>query len=78
MLAAFPAYGVDALADVRGPLHEAFAHLIGHGASIDALDAGRVVILDLMATGHWDQAVETGAVCTRMAQDSRGSQQRYH
>jgi hypothetical protein len=30
-------------------------------------------------SGEWTLAPATpGAVCTRMAQDSRGSQQRYH
>ena len=36
------------------------------------------MLLDLIATGHWDHAAEVGAACTQMARDTGVSQLRYH
>ena len=78
MLVAFPAYCIDALADFRDPLTEAFQHLSQHGASIDVIEAGRVVMLDLIATGRWARAAQVGGNCVEMAQLPQGSRLRYH
>ena len=78
MLLAFPAYCIDALADFRVRLHMAFTELSEHGASIDAIEAGRVVMLDLIAAGHWAQAEQVGVVCLEMARQPQGSRLREH
>jgi DNA-binding CsgD family transcriptional regulator len=78
MLVAFPAFSIDAMADFRARLHAAFAALSGHGASIDTIEAGRVVMLDLIAAGHWEQAEQVGMACLEMARQPQGSRLRYH
>jgi DNA-binding CsgD family transcriptional regulator/nucleoside-triphosphatase THEP1 len=78
MLLAFPAHCVGAMADFRAPLQEAYAQLSEHGGSIDAIESGRVVLIDLIATGQWDRAEQIGAACLEMAQRIPGSQLRRH
>ena len=78
MLLAFPAHCVGAMADFRIPLQRAYAQLSEHGGSIDAIDSGRVVLIDLIATGQWDRAEQVGAACLEMAQRITGSQLRRH
>ena len=78
MLLAFPAHCVGAMADFRIPLKRAYAQLGEHGGSIDAIDSGRVVLIDLVATGQWDRAEQVGAACLEMAQRIPGSQLRRH
>ena len=78
ILLSFPAYCVDAMTDFRAPLQQAFAKLSEHGASIDAIECGRVVMLDLIATGHWDQAEQVGATCLEMSQQPQGSALVHH
>ena len=77
-LLSFPAYCAGAMADFRAPLQEAYAQLSEHGGSIDAIECGRVVILDLIAAGQWDRAEQVGAACLEMAQRIPGSQLRRH
>lgn len=74
LLMSYPAYCIDAAAEFRAPLRVAFTQLSEHGASIDALEGGRVVVLDLIATGDWEQAQEVGASCLEMARQSQGSE----
>jgi len=78
VLLSFPAYCAGVMADFRAPLQAAFSQLNEHGASIDAIESGRVVILDLIAAGHWSQAEQVGAACLEMAQRVEGSQLRRH
>ena len=78
MLLAFPAHCVGAMADFRIPLQEAYAQLSEHGGSIDAIESGRVLVIDLVATGQWDRAEQIGAACLEMAQRIPGSQLRRH
>jgi DNA-binding CsgD family transcriptional regulator len=73
-LVSFPAYCIDAMAEFRAPLQQAYAQLCEYGASIDALEGGRVVLLDLMSAGHWDQAQQVGAQCLEMAREIQGSE----
>jgi DNA-binding CsgD family transcriptional regulator len=73
MLLSFPAYCIDAMADFRAPLARAFAEVSSRGASIDAIEGGRVVLIDLVAAGQWDRAEEVGATCLEMARQNRGS-----
>ncbi|MGI9161543.1 MAG: AAA family ATPase [Mycobacterium sp.] len=73
ILLSFPAYCVDAMTDFRAPLQQAVAKLSEHGASIDAIEGGRVVMLDLIAAGHWEQAQECGLRCLGMAEQPGGS-----
>ncbi|MEI6253536.1 MAG: LuxR C-terminal-related transcriptional regulator, partial [Mycobacteriaceae bacterium] len=77
-LLSFPAYCAGVMADFRAPLQAAFTQLSGHGASVDAIESGRVVVLDLIAAGHWSQAEQVGAACLAMAQQVEGSQLRRH
>jgi DNA-binding CsgD family transcriptional regulator len=77
-LLSFPAYCAGAMADFRAPLQAAFTQLSEHGASVDAIECGRVVVLDLIATGFWPQAEQVGAACLEMAQRIPGSQLRRH
>jgi DNA-binding CsgD family transcriptional regulator len=77
-LLSFPAYCTGAMTDFRAPLQAAFAQLSEHGASVDAIECGRVVVLDLIATGQWDRAEQVGAACLEMAQRIPGSQLRRH
>ncbi|MGI9162963.1 MAG: ATP-binding protein [Mycobacterium sp.] len=74
LMMSYPAYCIDFMAGFRAPLREAFSRLSEHGASIDAVQAGRVVLLDLIATGDWDNADEVGARCLEMASQVNGSQ----
>jgi DNA-binding CsgD family transcriptional regulator len=78
VLLSFPAYCAGAMADFRAPLQEAYAQLSEHGGSIDAIECGRVVILDLIAAGQWDRAEQVGAACLEMAQRIPSSQLRRH
>lgn len=74
MQLAFPAYCVDAMADFRVPLNEAYKQTREHGPSIDAMAMGCVVILDLMATGHWAKAARVGADGLAMAKEAQGGE----
>ena len=74
LMMSYPAYCIDAMAEFRAPLQLAFTQLSGHGASIDAIEGGRVVLLDLMATGNWDEAEQVGATCLEMASQIQGSE----
>jgi DNA-binding CsgD family transcriptional regulator len=78
MLLAFPAYCVDTMGPFRAPLRLAYDQLCEHGASIDAIEGGRVVTLDLMATGRWEEAERVGRHCLLMSQQTQGSQLRRH
>ena len=78
VLLSFPAYCAGAMAHFRAPLQRTYAQLSAHGASIDAIESGRVVLLDLIAGGHWPQAEQVGAACLEMAQQIEGSQLRRH
>ena len=78
MLVSYPAYCVGAMSEFRAPLQMAFNQLSEHGGSIDAIEGGYVVILDLMATGHWEQAEQVGATCLEMAQQAHGSRTVHH
>jgi DNA-binding CsgD family transcriptional regulator len=77
-LLSFPAYCAGAMADFRAPLQAAFTQLSEHGASVDAIECGRVVVLDLIAAGFWPQAEQVGAACLGMAQRIPSSQLRRH
>jgi DNA-binding CsgD family transcriptional regulator/Arc/MetJ-type ribon-helix-helix transcriptional regulator len=70
----YPAYCIDAMAEFRAPLRTAFTQVSAHGASLDAIEGGRVVLLDLMATGQWEQAEQVGAQCLEMAGQPHGSE----
>lgn len=74
LMMSYPAYCVDAMAEFRAPLRKAFAQLCGHGVSMDAIEGGRVVMLDFMATGHWEHAAQVGADCLEMAGQIQGSE----
>ena len=74
MLLSFPAYCIDAMADFRAPLARAFAEVSSRGASIDAIEGGRVLLIDLVAAGQWARAEEVGATCLEMARQNRGSE----
>lgn len=74
MLLAFPAFCIDAMDELRGTLRQIYAQLSEHGASIDAIEAGRMVMRDLTATGHWEHAMETGSACLAMAEQNQGSE----
>lgn len=77
-LLSFPAYCAGVMADFRAPLQAAFTQLSGHGASVDAIECGRVVVLDLIAAGHWPRAEQVGTACLEMAQQVECSQLRRH
>ena len=74
LMMSYPAYCTDAMAEFRAPLQQGFAQVSEHGASIDAIEGGRVVLLDMMAGGHWDQAEQVGAQCLEMASHVHGSE----
>jgi DNA-binding CsgD family transcriptional regulator/nucleoside-triphosphatase THEP1 len=78
VLLSFPAYCLGMMNDFRAPLQQAFTQLSASGSSIDAVESGRVVILDLIAAGHWAQAEQIGAACLEMAEQIEGSQLRRH
>jgi len=73
ILFSFPAHSVDAMAEFRVPLRKSYASLREHGPSIDAIEAGRVVMLDLMATGDWQEAERVGRDCLAMSESNEGS-----
>ena len=74
LMMSYPAYCTDAMAEFRAPLRTAFTQVSAHGASLDAIEGGRVVLLDLMASGYWEQAEEVGAQCLEMAAGVHGSE----
>ncbi len=74
LMMSYPAYCTDAMAEFRAPLRTAFTQVSAHGASLDAIEGGRVVLLDLMASGHWEQAEEIGGQCLEMAAGVHGSE----
>ena len=74
LMMSYPAYCIDAMAEFRAPLQLAFTQLSEHGASIDAIEGGRIVLLDLIATGRWEQAQEVAARCQEMARQDQGSE----
>ncbi len=74
LMMSYPAYCTDAMAEFRAPLRTAFTQVSAHGASLDAIEGGRVVLLDLMASGYWEQAGEVGARCLEMAAGVHGSE----
>ena len=74
MQLAFPAYCVDAMTDFRVPLNEAYRRVRSHGPSIDAMAMGCVVMLDLMAAGHWEKAAQVGADGLAMAKQAQGGE----
>ena len=74
LMMSYPAYCIDAMAEFRAPLRTAFTQVSAHGASLDAIEGGRVVLLDLMATGYWEQAEQVGAQCLEMAAGTHGSE----
>ena len=74
LMMSYPAYCTDAMAEFRAPLRTAFTQVSAYGASLDAIEGGRVVLLDLMATGQWEQAEQVGAQCLEMAAAVHGSE----
>ena len=79
MQLAFPAYCVDAMADFRVLLNEAYKQVREHGPSIDAMAMGCVVMFDLMAAGHWERAQQIGEDGLAMAQRAQcGELLRHH
>lgn len=74
LMLSYPAYCIDDVSEFRAALRLAFTQLSGYGASIDAIEGGLVVLLDLIATGDWDRGLEVGGRCLEMAQQSRGSE----
>ena len=78
MLLSFAAYCIDTMAEFRAPLQQTFDQLSMHGASIDAIESGRIVLLDLIATGHWKQAQQVGAQCLGWAEQDKISELRRH
>jgi len=74
LMMSYPAYCTDAMAEFRAPLRTAFTQVSAYGASLDAIEGGRVVLLDLMATGNWDHAEQIGAQCLEMATGVHGSE----
>lgn len=74
LMMSYPAYCIDAMAEFRAPLRTAYTQVSAHGASLDAIEGGRVVMLDLMATGQWEQAEQVGAQCLEMATGVHGSE----
>ena len=74
MQLAFPAYCIDAMTDFRAPLNQSYLQTREHGPSIDAMAMGCVVMFDLLATGHWDQAAQVGADGLAMARQARGGE----
>ena len=76
---AFPAYSVDAMAELRAPLASSYEKFRAEGPSIDAMATGCAVMLDLMAAGHWEQAEQVGAECLDMARQIQGGELlKYH
>ena len=78
LLLAFAAYCVDAMTEFRVPLQQAFAQVSQHGASIDAIEGGRIVVLDAIAAGNWDRAQQAGAQCLEWAAGDPGSEMLRH
>ena len=71
---AYPAYSVDEMAELRAPLALSYEKFRAEGPSIDAMAAGCAVMLDLMATGGWEQAEQVGAECLDMARQIQGGE----
>ena len=71
---AFPAYSIDALADLRDRLALSYQMFRAEGASIDAIAMGCAVMLDLMARGQWEAAERVGADCLDMAHQIEGGE----
>jgi len=71
---AFPAYSIDALADLRDRLALSYRMFRAEGASIDAMAMGCAVMLDLMARGQWAAAERVGADCLDMAHQIEGGE----
>ena len=74
LMMSYPAYCIDAMDEFRAPLRQAFTELTEHGASLDAIEGGRVVLLDLAATGHWEEAQQVAEQCFEMASQLQGSE----
>lgn len=74
MQLSYPAYCVDAMADFRVPLNQAYRQVREHGPSIDAMAMGCVVMLDLMAAGQWERAEQVGADGLEMARRAEGGE----
>ena len=74
LMMSYPAYCTDAMAKYRVPLQTAVTQVSAHGVSLDAIEGGHVVLLDLMATGHWGQAEQIGVQCLEMAASVNGSE----
>lgn len=74
LMMSYPAYCTDAMAEFRAPLRTAYTQVSAHGASLDAIEGGRVVLLDMMASGYWEQAEQVGAQCLEMAAGVHGSE----
>jgi DNA-binding CsgD family transcriptional regulator len=78
ILLSFPAYCVDAMTEFRAPLRQAVNKLSEHGASIDVIEGGRVVMLDMIAAGQWEQAEQSGARYLELARQPHGSAVVHH
>ena len=76
MLPPSPLLAAVWLVNLAPPL--AYDQLCEHGASIDAIEGGRVVTLDLIATGRWQEAEQVGRNCLLMSQQTEGSELRRH
>jgi len=74
LMMSYPAYCTDAMAKYRVPLQTAVTQVSAHGVSLDAIEGGHVVLLDLMATGRWGQAEQIGVQCLEMAAGVNGSE----
>lgn len=75
-LLSFPAHCIGAMAEFRTPLQSAFTRLREHGPSVDAIECGRVVLVDLIASGDWPRAEQVGVDCLEMADRIECSQLR--
>ena len=74
LMMSYPAYCINAMAAFRTPLRTAVTQVSAHGASLDAIEGGHVVLLDLIATGSWDEAEQIGTQCLEMAAGVHGSE----
>lgn len=74
LMMSYPAYCIDAMDKYRAPLRSAYTQVSAHGASLDAIEGGHVVVLDLIITGHWEQAEQISAQCLEMAASANGSE----
>ncbi|MCX6488114.1 MAG: AAA family ATPase [Mycobacterium sp.] len=78
MLLSFPAYCFGVMGEFRAPLRAVYEQLSERGASINAMESGRVLMFDLVANGDWDQALEVASRCLEMAEQVEGSRFRRH